>query len=273
MTKLRMIILQRACVIIMLSVLSACAEKQEPAGIIAGYDSGPHSEARAAQNQKPKFMAYEHSLSLEVEKQTIAPLHIELVSRCEADTQFDCVVLNSRLTAGKYQSSQISLRVAPNGIAFFSKLATSQGRLASQSTRAQDLSDSVRDNAKRTQMATQYRDKLLALESKEGNDIDAMVKIASELSNVQAQLEFSEGERAKLFNKIETELLNIQISAPTMQGFWAPISDAFASFGEDLSYGISSVISSSASIVPWFIFLIILFLVARVLFRLFRSKK
>jgi len=257
----------------LLTFLSACAEKTEPSGVLGVFNSTSSAAKTREQDEKSKFMAYEHSLSIELEKKLISSVHIDIIRKCEADTKYSCVVVSSNLSSGDYQSSNISVRVKPDGVAYFSSLASEKGEVASQSTQAQDLSDSIRDNAKRTEMASNYRDKLLLLEATEGNDIEAMVKIASELSKVQSQLEFAQGERAKLFKKIETELLNINISPPSLTGFWAPIGDSLTSFGDDLAYGISDVISSAASIIPWFIFLIILFLVARFIFRLLKVKK
>ena len=183
------------------------------------------------------------------------------------------MVISSNLSLGEYQSSNVSLRVESAGVAYFSKIVVENGRLVSRSTQAQDLSDSVLDNAKRSEVATRYRDKLLKLEAQEGNDIDTMVKIASELSKVQSNLEFAQGEKAKLFQRIDTELINISITAPRVEGFWGPIGDSMSSFVDDLAYGVSSVISSAAMIIPWFIFIVILLLILRFIYRRLSVKK
>ncbi len=270
-------------VLLMLTLLNACSDENKPAGVISAYDDdysvgnsaglSTKSIAQTPGEQKNRYLAYQHNLSIEVDNALIASIHGEIVSQCEADTQFGCVVLNSNLNSGDYQSSQISLRLLPEGVGYFSNIASQKGNVASQSSIAQDLGDNIRDTTKRAEMAINYRDKLLALEAKETDDIDALVKIASELSRVQSEIEFAQGERAKLFQRVETQLLNISLTKPRIAGFWGPISDSLTSFKGDLAYGISDVISSSATIIPWFIFLIILFLVTRLMFRLLRSRK
>lgn len=261
--------------LLVLFLLGACSEKEKSQEAHSENQLGASysSDRDRSQSQKFKYMAYEHNLAVELDKSLIAEVHTSIVHQCEADTKYSCVVLNSNLVSGDYQSSNISLRLKSKGVVHFSKLAVQKGEVSSRSTKAQDLSDSIRDNAKRTEMATNYRDKLLLLEAKESDDIDAMVKIASELSKVQSELEFAQGERAKLFKKVETELLTINISSPRLTGFWGPIGDSLVSFKDDLAYGISDVISSSTSIIPWLIFLIILFLITRFIFRLVKAKK
>lgn len=256
--------------LLLLFLLSSCAEKSDM-GSTSGSVTSERSSTARQKNEATKYLAYVHDLKVEIDSGQVADTHSRIVQACDTDELYSCVVLDASISLSRYQRSTIQLRLKPEGVAHFSSLANEGGTISSQSSRAEDLSDSIVDNIKRIEMLESYRDKLQALEAKPNDDIESLVKIASELSSVQNDLEFAQGKGAKLLQRVETDILNIQLTAPVNRSFWQPITDSLGDFGSQLSYGIATVITSSAYLLPWAIFLIILFFILRRLYKFIRK--
>jgi len=62
--------------------------------------------------------------------------------------------------------------------------ASSLGKLEHRSTKVEDLADAIQDTQSRIEMLTNYRKQLLALQAKAATNVEAAIKIASELSTV-----------------------------------------------------------------------------------------
>lgn len=249
--------------------LFSCAEKSKNSGGIV--DSSQEITSKSVQ-EKSKHLAYIHELQVNLDSALVAQTHSIIISRCNADIKYKCVVLNASLNTGDFSSSGISIRVMPEGIALFSKLASQGGYVSKSSSKAEDLGDKIVDSQKRIEMLEAYRAKLEILESKPNDDIDALVKIASELSKIQNEIEYAKGKSASLLQRVEMDVLNISLYSHGHETFFGPISDAISEFGNEFSYGISNVISAAAYLIPWLVFVILLFFVLRSLYRLFRKK-
>jgi two-component sensor histidine kinase len=74
--------------------------------------------------------------------------------------------------------------------------ASGLGRLESRSTTVEDLAEAIQDTQARIEMLTAYRKQLLELRAKATTNIEAAIKIASELSTVQSDIERATGEAA-----------------------------------------------------------------------------
>jgi hypothetical protein len=82
-------------------------------------------------------------------------------------------------------------------------------------------------------------------------DIDAAIKIASELSTVQANIERANGEAAYQNKRTTTDLMNIRFGVREQKAFWRPIREAAQDFSGNLSNGASQAITAVAYILPW----------------------
>jgi len=254
--------------------ITACSEAphessdSQPASIEAA-DNAQQSKKK----ESAKYLAYVHNLSIEIERDKLASVHKKIIGECEKDTRFECAILIGDLRVGdRYQASSIQLRVKPEGVSYFSSLASQDGRVASQSRKAEDLSASIFDNAKRIEQLQRYQKKLEELEQREDADIDALLKVAAELASTQSQLELLQGSKAKLLKRVNTDILNINFNTLSDTSFYSPITESFSDFGEVLSEAIAGLINAIAYIVPWSLFLMFMFFIFRGLFRFLNDR-
>jgi len=108
----------------------------------------------------------------------------------------------------------------------------------------------------RVEMLTNYRKQLLELQAKATTNIDAAIKIASELSTVQSNLEKASGEAAFQVKRTTTDVVTVRFSVTEQKAFWRPIREALRDFFGNLSNGVSQAITAVAYILPWLLVVI-----------------
>lgn len=229
------------------------------------------SPAALADTQRGRYLAYEHSVTVDSSEGGVKPLLDKLVAACQADAANQCTLLASGVEGGRESSAHIRVRVKRPGIEKLIALAATGGEVASRNTSAEDLEGPIRDNAKRLDMLRSYREKLLALESKAGNNAEALIKLSQELATVQSELESATGVEARLMERVNMDLLNISIQSRTQRGFWSPVKRALGDFGSNLSEGIATAITGAAYLLPWVLILFVLGLAVRKVWRKVRK--
>ena len=222
--------------------------------------------------QRGKYLAYEHSVTVDSPEGGVKPLLDRLVAACQGDVVNQCTLLASGVQGGRESSAHIRVRVKRPGIEKLISLAATGGEVASRNTSAEDLEGPIRDNAKRLDMLRSYREKLLALEAKVGNNTEALIKLSQELATVQSELESATGVEARLMERVNMDLLNISIQSRTQRGFWSPVRRAASDFGSNLSEGIASAITGLAYLLPWSLILLAVGFAARKLWSRMRRK-
>jgi hypothetical protein len=107
-------------------------------------------------------------------------------------------------------------------------------------------------------MAREYRDSLLTLRARGGNDIKALMSINEELARVQSQLESATGERVHLQQRIDTETLTVAIASTGAREShpWRAVSDALREFGTHLAEATGGAITFVAWAIPWAVVLL-----------------
>ena len=219
-----------------------------PAANIAA-DTGSGQESH-------RYMAYEHFMEMDAAEDKVATLYEAALAACKAAVDEGCVLLESRITTGRYPYANLRFRAGAAGIAKVIAALNSEGKVTSQSTTAEDLSGPIRDSAKKLEMLQDYRARLENLRSRPSNDMEALITLNKELSQVQNDIESIAGTKAHLTQRVETEILNLRISSNREASFWTPISQSLSEFGGNLSSGISMVITTIAILAPWvFMFL------------------
>jgi hypothetical protein len=259
--------------VLALLLLQGCS-KPGPA-----HSGAPEALAVAAREAAPgaaahrgKYLAYEHSVTVDAAEPEVKPLLDRLVAACHADAANQCTLLASGIQGGRESSAHVRMRVKRPGIEKLVALAAAGGELAARHTAAEDLEGPIRDNAKRLDMLRSYREKLLALEAKAGNSAEALIKLSQELASVQSELEAASGVEARLQERVNLDLLNISIQSRTQRGFWSPVKRALGDFGSNLSEGIASTVTGVAYLMPWVLVLLALGALARKLWRKVRRK-
>ncbi len=196
-------------------------------------------------------LAREHALVVDISEARLAIGFQRVADRCTSDSAHHCTVLQSDLSSGSAPSGLIKVRIDPQAVEDFIAFASSQGSLERRSTSVEDLADTIADTQARMQMLTSYRKQLLELQSKAGNNVEAAIKIASELSTVQTDLERASGEAAYQTKRTTTDVVRIDFVVPEHTSIWRPISEAARDFSGNLSNGVSQAITAVAYIVPW----------------------
>ncbi|MEX1034032.1 MAG: DUF4349 domain-containing protein [Cellvibrionaceae bacterium] len=155
------------------------------------------------------------------------------------------------------------VRIKNEGVDPLITIAARNGEIASQTSRAEDLAESVMDTDKRLEMLRSYRERLQALEASAAEDIESLIRVTSELARVQSDIEQAESNRANLQRRLDLDLLNIHFYADSEDNVLAPIARALDRFFYNLASGASSIITSVALFVPWIVVLLLGFFVLR----------
>ncbi len=220
-------------------------------------------------------LATTRRVEMHVAPEAIAPLFTATQAACEADPAGQCVVMASQLETGERAHAELTLRAAPAGIArLLARLHAGTG-LVGESASSEDLAAPIVDTERQLAMAREYRDSLLALRAKGGNDIKALMSVNEELARVQSQLESATGTRAHLQQRIDTETLVVTIESTGAHETHAlrSITDALHEFGSHLAEAAGGAITFVAYAIPWAVVLLPLAWCARWVWRRRRAAR
>lgn len=245
--------------------LAGCAPSQK-------LDSSAQMSSQVGEAAAVRQLAYEHEVVIDAAPDRLAAVHAAGVAACRTATPAGCTLLASRVDSGPRAAAHLKFRARPDVIPTLLQALGRDAALASQSTRAEDLSGPIADSARQLAMLEDYRNRLEALRARAGGDIDALIKVNRELAEVQASIETAQGERAVLTRRVATELLEVDIRTDRRQSFWTPIGVALTEFGGDLAKGVSIAISALAYLLPWLVMLAVALWLARVLWRRRRAR-
>lgn len=201
-------------------------------------------------------LSREHSVTIEVTESDLRSDFQRLTDRCTADSASHCTILQSDVTSGRFASGTIKLRIDPKAAEDLIVFAASLGKLEHRSTTVEDLAESIQDTQSRIEMLTNYRKQLLELQAKATTNVDAAIKIASELSTVQSNLEQANGQAAYQTKRTTTDIVSIHLVVTEQKAIWRPIGAAARDFFGNLSNGISQAITAVAYILPWLLVVI-----------------
>jgi hypothetical protein len=232
-------------ILLSLSFLTGCGKKEEVAA------RAPSMAEAAVSDKIPKYLAYEHSLQIETEASKVTVLFAKALAVCHEPSNDACTVLESRVSSGDSATAHLKFRAKPGGIKKIVTALSQQAQVTRQSTTAEDLEGPIFDATKKLAMLKDYRAKLEALSGRASKDIDALIKVNSELAHVQSDIEALEGKHAHLMQRVETEILDVAIMSPHQSSFWRPIRQAISEFGGNLSLGISTAVTAIAYLIPW----------------------
>jgi hypothetical protein len=232
--------------------MSACSRNNAAGGAM------PVSVASKVQRESPEHstLSREHSVVIDVPESELETRFRSVADHCATDSAHHCTILQSDLSTGQYPSGLIKLRIDPGAVEDLVAFASSLGKLEHRSTTVEDLADAIQDTQSRLEMLTNYRKELLALQAKAATNIDAAIKIASELSTVQSNLERAGGEAAFQTKRVTTDIVTISFAVAEQRAFWRPVREASRDFLGNLSNGLSQAITAVAYILPWLLVIV-----------------
>ena len=226
-----------------------CAKKEVTS--VAPQSDGLMGSAKVAGEERQRYMAYEHFIALNVDEAQVASIRESVEAACLAALSDECVVLVSNLRGGNEAFADIKLRAKAKGIKKIAAMLITKGKVIQQTVEAEDLAEKIIDTTRRLKLHKDYRAQLEILRNRPGNDIESLIKVSKELSEVQSQIEDLSSEEATQNRRVNTELLSIAISSNSGETFWRPVGAALGDFKIALGQGIASVISFLAFLLPW----------------------
>ncbi|MGA2398933.1 MAG: DUF4349 domain-containing protein [Steroidobacteraceae bacterium] len=253
---------KRLPLLLLLTSLSvaSCTRGAPGASAIATVMPSAMLAGRAAQAMRSKesgnTLSREHQVVVEVRERDLDADFRRVADRCNADSADHCTILQSDLSTGDSPAGQIRLRIDPSAVEDLISFASTGGKLVHRSTTVEDLAGAIQDTQTRLEMLANYRKQLLELQAKAGSNIDAAIKIASELSTVQSNLESVMGEAAYQTKRTTTDIVALEFIVPAHSAYWRPIRESLRDFVGNLSTGLSQAITALAYIVPWLLVII-----------------
>ncbi|MGR5150532.1 DUF4349 domain-containing protein [Photobacterium swingsii] len=235
-------------VVLGLSLLSlmGCGDESQP------YQSTtPQVYSEQGDAADDSTLAYYHSVSVELERKDVEPRYQDLLDKCQQVTEYQCTLTSSYLNADRYIQANVEVRILPAGVNDFLALASLEGETKNLSTTSEDLTGAIVDNDQRLAMLMDYKKELLDLKKISGQDVSALVQIASELAQVQSQIETAQGEQAKLKQRVNLDVVSVSLYSYEPTSFMTPIKDAGNGFITNLSESIGQAITAVAYLLPW----------------------
>lgn len=154
-------------------------------------------------------LAIEHSVSFDVADDVVEKAHQAILDACASDAEKMCAVLGSTLTHGDYANSEVRMRVRPAGVKPLVDLASTFGEVAQSKTEAEDLAKPILDTNKRVAMLEAYLVDLLRLRQQSRHEVDALIRVASEIAKTQSELDNAKAEQAQLAQRVQLQVLHV----------------------------------------------------------------
>jgi hypothetical protein len=249
-----------------LLVISGCGDSEDMA--MRGESAAPMMDmgfAKEAGNQQAPnpYMAYEYSVSVELEEEELQAAYQNALDTCRADSANACEILYSNLRTGDYPGGDLRVRIKKPGVTPFIKAATADHEIIEQNVSAEDLAQPIFDNEKRLKMLEGFQQRLAELENQSTKDVDSLIKIASEISRVQSELEAAKGENEFLMKRVNLDIVSIHFVTDPEDSIVKPIGDAFEDFAHNVAKGIGTAVTVIAFMIPWLILAVALFMLWR----------
>jgi Domain of unknown function (DUF4349) len=244
--------------------LVACSRYEATGPVYGTRLAMAQFERHAAADSKPaqqvsNSLAYEHTLTVELQKDSL-PARIKAVrAACEARKEFACTLLDISLrTELEVPTGEIRMRLAPGGVEPMVEIAAAGGRIVARATHAEDLAEPIADTDRQLSLLSSHRDRLSEFLQRKDLKVEQVISLSKEISAAQTQIDTLQTQRANLRRRVDTELLTIDFAPPSGTYFaqQTPIADAIRSSGADFRDAIAQVIRFTAMLVPWLVIII-----------------
>jgi hypothetical protein len=254
--------------LIIACVTPSCSKKNTENSL-----SGGSFDSETNQRRKDSYLSYEHFFTIDTTAENLSKNYKDTIQSCVKDEKFECTILDSRISTGKYPSAQIRLRLKPEGVKDIINVASDKGKIVQESTHIEDLAKPIVENKQRLDMLESHRARLLALQEKAADDVESLIRVSSELSKVQSEIELAKGKKAFLHQRVSMDIVNLNFQVEYHRSFWRPIRESLSEFSNNLSDGIAGTIIVVAYLLPGFIVLLVMFVVVRIVWKKIRRNK
>jgi hypothetical protein len=219
------------------------------------------------------YMAYRYALGLELPAQRLAAVMDAHSAACTAAGPAVCQVINASREGDPddYLHGTLSLRAQPEWLAGFMAQAEESadeagGEVRSRSTAAEDVTRQMVDTEARLNALRTLRDRLQEILRTRPGRVADLLEVERELARVQGELDAAASALAVLRQRVDMSELSISYMmahrAVTPRTF-EPVTTAAANFAHTMAWGISGIIDFVAFMLPWGLFLALVWWVAR----------
>lgn len=224
--------------------------------------------------QAGAFLAYEHSVGIELDKAVIAQRVTDTRQACTSGRFGACDLLGIEQGDSNYRAGSLRVRIVPEGVEPLVALAGDGGKLLSRQTHAEDLAQAVSDNNQvRERLQRQYKT-LEQFQDRKDLSVSDMLALAREMAEVQVQLDATSQEAAQQQRRINTNLLTLNFSSEEQRpGRFSRIGDAFGNLLDNATDGTTKALEVLGYSIPFLIVLFPLALLVRWLWRKVTRRK
>jgi hypothetical protein len=248
--------LAAVALVLLLAACGRTAPQSASAPItVASAPGEPAPAESSAPSQVPaeRTLAYEHTVAVELSKETLSPRTRELQSACASRAELGCTLLDISLDEqSNVPSAHITMRLAPGQVDRMVEIAARNGRVLSRRTHGEDLAQPLADTDRQISLLSTHRDRLNEFLKRPDLKVEQVFEVSKAISTTQAEIESLTAAKANLQRRVDTERLTLDLFPP--EGAYAaaqtPVGNALRSFGENFSITLAALISFIAVILP-----------------------
>lgn len=229
--------------------------------------------AEAVQSPEGAFLAYEHTVQLQLPGKEIAPRVKAVAEACQSATFGDCAVLNVSQQAGDAPRGTIKVRIAPKGVEPLIALAADKGEVTNRNTEAEDLAQQVADTRLMQDRLKNEHARLVQYQQRSDLAVADLLTISQRLSEIEAGLQQADRDAAQQHRRIDTQLVTLDFESTNSQRNRSEIGRAFGDSGEIFTTSLAYMIRVAAGLLPLLIVGGFLLWCLRVWLRRRRAKK
>lgn len=197
------------------------------------------------------FLAYEHSVLLEVPEAGLAERMAALREACTAQRHGDCSLLRFEETSrGGGRGGLVVARMAPDAVAPWLAQAGDGGRTVSSSTHAEDLADSVRDLDRQRRRIEAQQARLDELETRGPLSASDLIAVATERARLDTELAGLAQADANVTRRLETNLVSVRFQTDG-EGAFARLGEAFVDLDEVFVDGLIEALEIGVAGLPF----------------------
>jgi len=246
---------------------------QETAGGTAGGTPSPQ-----------QFIAYTHSLGLNLPKAAVEPMYNAHIEACRAAGPAKCLVTNSNLRkqAEDRVYGDLYVRATEEWITEFNAsldadVSAAKGEITARNSTATDLTTQIVDTDARLQAQVTLRSRLVELLENRDGELGDFLQIERELARVTGTINSIEANLKALKYRVSMSTFTISyqpIISSLAPSQFEPLGEAFGEFFYNLSMAFGAVITAFAVGLPWMILIgIMVFIWLRLIWPWVRKRK
>lgn len=242
-----------------LLALVACGRHRGGEQLVETHAATAPLKAEIAEDRAPRSqtsLAYEHTVSIELAKDSVSARVKEVWGTCESHKEFACTLLDVSVHAQlDVPSGRIRMRLAPPAVDSMIDVAAKGGRITARSTHAEDLAEPIADTERELSLLSTHRDRLGEFMKRKDLKVDQVISLSKEISDADRRPEHAESKFAapRGYRAFDDR------TCPSKEAYGAeqtPIRDALRSFGVDFRDAVAQVIRFTASFLPWLVIIV-----------------